>query len=110
MHETESDSCPAPQIRAASHLLIIYGSGECILCAPSETSGSVFQSTARLDSKRAVNVYKFKTESSMHLDIKYWLHSLKLSQYQHLFENYNGVQVCFHSKKKDHQNGLVNIN
>ncbi|XP_032779198.2 breast cancer anti-estrogen resistance protein 3 homolog [Daphnia magna] len=32
----------------------------------------------------------------MHLDIKYWLHSLNLPQYQHLFANYNGVQDILH--------------
>ncbi|XP_046643911.1 breast cancer anti-estrogen resistance protein 3 homolog isoform X1 [Daphnia pulicaria] len=32
----------------------------------------------------------------MHLDIKYWLNSLNLLQYQHLFEGYHGVQDILH--------------
>jgi hypothetical protein len=34
----------------------------------------------------------------MHLDIKYWLNSLNLLQYQHLFEGYHGVQVGYITK------------
>lgn len=45
----------------------------------------------------------------MHLDIKYWLHSLNLPQYQHLFANYNGVQVCFFSPKWIHFTELLTI-